>query len=65
MEGDDGVSVENYSQNGQEPEGLPLRWVVILSAAGVAGVSASLAASVIVGVGIALAVVGLLHRIVR
>jgi len=62
------MSVEAHGAVGQkrgEPEGLPVRWVLILALAAAASVSVGLASGLAYGVGAAIAVVGLCHRIVR
>ncbi|WP_153341128.1 hypothetical protein [Nocardia aurantia] len=46
-----------------DPERLPLRWFVILATAGASGTAIGAITDLSVGVGISLAVVGLLHTI--
>lgn len=56
-------STAKQSGSQPDPDRLPLRWFVILATAGASGTAIGMITEVAVGVGVALAVIGLLHKI--
>ncbi|MBB5911270.1 hypothetical protein BJY24_000137 [Nocardia transvalensis] len=56
-------STANRSGSHPDPERLSLRWFVILTTAGASGTAIGAITDVSLGVGIGLAVIGLLHTI--
>jgi hypothetical protein len=54
-----------YKKLGEGPEGLPLRWTVILAVAAAAGIGLGVAAGLEYGVATALVVTGLGDRVIR
>ncbi|MFE9790066.1 hypothetical protein ACFYO7_32325 [Nocardia salmonicida] len=56
-------STSNQSGSHPEPGRLPLRWFVILGAAGTAGTVVGMVSEVALGAGVAIALIGLLDKI--